>query len=127
MIAAARPPSRGHVQSAVDNLLADALRAALPGARAAQEVRALTAAGPPTPSAAYGVPSDAGRSTVAGSRCRGQGAQAARRAHHRRNFADPMMGPYLVSEQLNVSNSICPPLPKATYGVSIIQHINCLR
>lgn len=34
-------------QSAVDNLLADALRAALPEARAAQEVRALTAAGPP--------------------------------------------------------------------------------
>lgn len=31
----------------MDNLLADALRAALPEARAAQEVRALTAAGPP--------------------------------------------------------------------------------
>ena len=38
------------------------------------------------------------------------------------NFADPMMGLYLVSEQLNVSNSYLSTTFKATYGV-----INRLR
>ena len=43
------------------------------------------------------------------------------------NFADPMMGLYLFSEQLNVSNSYLSTTFKATYGVSIIQYINRLR
>ena len=93
-------------QSAVDNLLADALRAALPEARAAQEVRALTAAGPPHAQRrctqhALAVLVQA---AAPGAEDKEPVAVRAKRIIDE-NFADPMMGLYLVSEQLNVSNS----------------------
>ena len=115
-------------QSAVDNLLADALRAALPEARAAQEVRALTAAGPPHAQRRQAQHALAVlvQAAAPGAEDKEPVAVRAKRIIDE-NFADPMMGLYLVSEQLNVSNSYLSTTFKATYGVSIIQYINRLR
>ena len=115
-------------QSAVDNLLADALRAALPEARAAQEVRALTAAGPPHAQRRQAQHALAVlvQAAAPGAEDKEPVAVRAKRIIDE-NFADPMMGLYLVPEQLNVSNSYLSTTFKATYGVSIIQYINRLR
>ncbi|MFQ8832529.1 MAG: hypothetical protein ACLR7U_06445 [Ruthenibacterium lactatiformans] len=106
----------------MDNLLADALRAALPEARAAQEVRALTAAGPPHAQRRQTQHALAVlvQAAAPGAEDKEPVAVRAKRIIDE-NFADPMMGLYLVSEQLNVSNSYLSTTFKATYGVSIIR------
>lgn len=43
------------------------------------------------------------------------------------SFTDPLMGLYLVSEQLNVSNSYLSTAFKNAYGVSLMQYLNRLR
>ena len=43
------------------------------------------------------------------------------------NFANPMMGLYLVSEQLKVSNSYLSTTFKDTYGINIIPYLNKQR
>ena len=110
------------------NPVADALRAALPEARAAQEVRALTAAGPPHAQRRQTQHALAVlvQAAAPGAEDKEPVAVRAKRIIDE-NFADPMMGLYLVSEQLNVSNSYLSTTFKATYGVSIIQYINRLR
>lgn len=42
-------------------------------------------------------------------------------------FTDPMMGLYLISEQLNVSNSYLSTAFKNAYQISVVQYINKLR
>lgn len=114
-------------QNAVNNLLADALRGALPGPRAEEELRALTA-GPPA--AQRGQTEHAlavlAQATTPGAEDKEPVAVRAKRIVDE-NFADPMMGLYLVSEQLNVSNSYLSTTFKNTYGISIIQYLNRLR
>jgi len=100
----------------------------LPEARAAQEVRALTAAGPPHAQRRQAQHALAVlvQAAAPGAEDKEPVAVRAKRIIDE-NFADPMMGLYLVSEQLNVSNSYLSTTFKATYGVSIIQYINRLR
>lgn len=43
------------------------------------------------------------------------------------SYTDPLMGLYLVSEQLNVSNSYLSTAFKNAYGVSLVQYLNRLR
>lgn len=43
------------------------------------------------------------------------------------HFTDPMLGLYMVSDQLNISNSYLSSTFKKVYGINVIQYINQLR
>lgn len=44
-----------------------------------------------------------------------------------RDFADPMLGLYLISSELNVSDSYLSTTFKNTFGIGVVQYINSLR
>lgn len=48
-------------------------------------------------------------------------------AYIHQNFADPMLGLYMISDELGVSNSYLSGIFKTTYGMGIVQYINRLR
>lgn len=117
-------------QQAVTSLLADAAGETLSDGDAAEIVRSLSA---PQPPAAY-------RRLAASVLERLEKAQLRTAAEETRapvaaraklivdeTFTDPMMGLYLVSEQLNVSNSYLSTAFKNAYGVSLVQYLNRLR
>lgn len=115
-------------QNAVDSLLADALRQVLPAERAQEEVGKLLSCDAPDAQRCQTervlqVLMDA---VTAEPQEKPSVAVRAKRIIDE-NFADPMMGLYMVSEQLSVSNSYLSTTFKNTYGISIISYINRLR
>ena len=122
-------PAAGTLRrNAVDNLLVDALRTALPAEYAAGETSALTVPGSPIShrrqiAHVLSVLEQAANPAIM------EKTPVAMRAKQiiDEKFDDPMMGLYLVSEELKVSNSYLSTTFKNTYGINIIQYINRLR
>lgn len=115
-------------QNAVDCLLSDALRQVLPPEQAEQEIATLMIAGAPdqrrhqTDRALQVLI----RQTSAEKKEKTPVAVRAKKIIDE-NFTDPMMGLYMISEQLSISNSYLSTSFKNTYGVSIISYINRMR
>ncbi len=115
-------------QNAVDSLIIDALKQTLLPEKAEQAMMSLMTAGPP----------DQHRDRMneallmlirESSVPKREKTPVACRAKQLidENYTDSMMGLYMISEQLSVSNSYLSTSFKNTYGISIISYINRLR
>ena len=115
-------------QNAINCLLCDALNQTLPKEQAAQQIQALMASGSPdqrryqTDQALQALI----RGAAADKKEKLPVAARAKKIIDDR-YADPMMGLYMISEQLGISNSYLSTAFKNAYGVTVISYINRLR
>ena len=115
-------------RNAIDCLLCDALQQTLSPALAEQEVQALTASTPPEhrrQQIGRALQALIHASTVDKKEKLPVAARAKQMIDDR--FTDPMIGLYMISEQLGISNSYLSTTFKNAYGITVISYINQLR